>query len=355
MQLLANLDFFEQGINAAESISNSWDNQWSNVLGLGGSLSGTTLYGVIADVGVYSAVATLLAFMLIFFKNLNEGKPGTLADLIWPIIVIFFLANNGERIATFTLDLRNFINDVNEQVLTITVQGVKLDEAYRQLQGMTSTQEVISSMVKQCEALTGEKQIECLDGALQQSEQLLQDFQTTFGAASWVANQLDNIGNILSSLQNAAGIPGIIAQVSSLALINPFWEGIVFSVLLAFQMAFQNTLEASMLLTALLGPMAMGGSLLPVGSKPIFAWLTGFFSLGVAKLSFNIISGVTAVTMLNASITDPLWFPIFVGIFAPVVSSALAAGGGLAIWSSITSTYTSIVKLAAGPFSGLIR
>jgi hypothetical protein len=63
-----------------------------------------------------------------------------------------------------------------------------------------------------------------------------------------------------------------------------------------------------MLLTALLGPLAVGGSLLPVGQKAIFAWLTGFFSVGMIKLCFNIISGLVATMVLNADNNDPMIF-----------------------------------------------
>ena len=54
-----------------------------------------------------------------------------------------------------------------------------------------------------------------------------------------------------------------------------------------------------MLLTALLGPMAVGASLLPYGSKQIFTWLKAFFSLGMAKLSFNIILGLCGQLVSN--------------------------------------------------------
>ncbi len=53
--------------------------------------------------------------------------------------------------------------------------------------------------------------------------------------------------------------------------------------LFALAIAFQWIIEVCMLLTALLGPLAVGGSLLPVGQKAIFAWLTGFFSVGMIK------------------------------------------------------------------------
>ncbi|WP_373695828.1 hypothetical protein [Brunnivagina elsteri] len=101
--------------------------------------------------------------------------------------------------------------------------------------------------------------------------------------------------------------------------------------------AFQWIIEVCMLLTALLGPLAVGGSLLPVGSKAIFAWLTGFFSVGMIKLCFNIISGLISTMVLNSDNNDPMIFAFAIGILAPILSVVLAAGGGMAVFRSFSS------------------
>jgi hypothetical protein len=100
---------------------------------------------------------------------------------------------------------------------------------------------------------------------------------------------------------------------------------------MAFGIAFQWVVEVSLLLTALLAPLAVGGSLLPIGQKAIFAWLTGFFSVGIVKLSFNIIVGLIATVVLNAGDSDPMVFAFATSILAPILSLALAAG---AVWLS---------------------
>ena len=99
-----------------------------------------------------------------------------------------------------------------------------------------------------------------------------------------------------------------------------------------------------MLLIAALGPLAVGGSLLPVAGKPIFAWLTGFLSAGIAKISFNIIAVLTAAVIVNGPAQDPnadpdlMWFIIFLGILAPILSLIVAGAGGFAVFSAISNT-----------------
>jgi hypothetical protein len=114
------------------------------------------------------------------------------------------------------------------------------------------------------------------------------------------------------------------------------------------QIAYQNLLEASLVITALLGPIAVGGSLLPYGAKPIFAWLAGFFSVGFARLCFNIIVGLTSVVATSSDGGDPFWFALFAGLLAPLLASSLASGAGLMVWTSISSAVGKSVKTIFG-------
>jgi hypothetical protein len=98
-----------------------------------------------------------------------------------------------------------------------------------------------------------------------------------------------------------------------------------------------------MLLIAVLGPLAVGSSLLPVAGKPIFAWMIGFLSLGIAKISFNIIAIITASVIVNGpgeninADPDLLWFIIFMGILAPILSLIVAIAGGFAIFMAVNT------------------
>ncbi len=99
-----------------------------------------------------------------------------------------------------------------------------------------------------------------------------------------------------------------------------------------------------MLLTALLGPVAVGGSLTPLGAtNSLAAWLTGFFSIAFAKLGFNIVAGLAAVAANIAGPTDPLPLATITAVFAPVLSAAIATGGGLAVWQAMTGAAEGLV------------
>ncbi len=340
--LLAQTQLFNKGIDAATSISNSWNETWQDVLS-GSSTGGLTIYGELARVGEIFAVGTLLFFVISFIKKLNDGDYSALASLFLPILVSYLLFNNGSNLALFTLGLRDVINSTNQSILTKTSRGLRLDEIYRQAQGLNSTQEQISSWIKQCEALSADKQTQCLDQAVTQSENLLRNYQGVFGISQWSRERLNDLNQLRIAITED--------PLSLFSLDNPIiWtvigskaEALTYTALIGLQMAFQHAVEISMLLTALFGPIAIGGSLLPVdwAALPVCAWLTGFLSLGMLKLGFNIVAGLSAVVFVNAESTDSLWFPMFLGIFAPILASGIAVGGGLAVWASLTSVVQS--------------
>ncbi len=350
---LANVELFNRGVQAAQDIADSWDQQWIDALGIGQSgsrISGGVLYGAIADVGVLIAVGALLLMVLKIVREWNEGNYGNYDEVIWPLIVAVILANP-QTLAEFTYDLRNAINQVNNQVLQITALGLEIDDAFRQAQGLGNVQASISGLMRQCETTIGEAQIECLNLALNQSEQLLEDYQGVFGEAGWIAQRLRDLGELRDALaDNPLSLlaPVGLGNPVFWSVISPTWEAIVYGILWGWQSAFQNGVEVSLLLTGLVGPLALAGSILPFGgAKPIFGWLTGFFSVGLLKLSYNIIAGLAASNLVNSGVTDSLSFPIFIAIIAPALSSAVAFGGGLAVWQAATGAIRSGAEMVA--------
>jgi len=116
--------------------------------------------------------------------------------------------------------------------------------------------------------------------------------------------------------------------------------------------AYQWAIELTMLTTALLGPIAVGSSLLPYGAKAIFTWLTGFLTVGMAKLSFNIITGLAGEIIAESKSDQPLFFLFVIGIFAPFLASGLAAGGGMSLLLQINKAgemyATAAINIATG-------
>ncbi|NET38330.1 MAG: hypothetical protein F6K19_41100 [Cyanothece sp. SIO1E1] len=333
-------DILEQGEQASEAIAQSWDRLWDAVLA-------GQLYTALANIGILFALATLLLFMTQWARQMIEGDNArAYADFIWPLLVIVLLANSGSTLAAGTLEIRNIINRVNQEILSSTAAGINLEEAYRLAITVGDAEQVIIERGNQCfELQNAQERADCFDAAAAEAEAFIGDYRAqanTPGSLQRVLDAMRAGSNPVDSVFRAGG-----------ALLGATFQTVTRGILIALHLAFQWLIEASMLLTATLGPLAVGGSLLPVGTKPLMAWLTGFFSLAIAKLSFNILSGIVSVAVLNAGNAHPLILPFFLGLLAPVLSLALASGGGMTLFSSLVGAGATLAGL--GATGGVIR
>lgn len=303
----------QDGAAAAEAMASAMDQLWTDVLGGG-------LYKAIAQVGVFFAVGTLLIFMVQWFKASMDGdNPQAFSEIIWPTVVIVLLSGNATVLKDCTLQLRNIINQVNQTILVSTSGSLQLQEAYQQALSELGSEAAVESIKSQCSTIADpQMQADCVKKATQEANSLQQQNQGK--------------GNIFNdnifTKDYGQEVQQAISNVFAVAVKG--W-------LIAFGIAFQWIVEISLLLTALLGPLAVGGTLLPVGQKSIFAWLTGFFSVAMVKLCFNIIVGLVATLVINAQNADSMVFAFATGLLAPILSLILATGGGMAVFNSLSS------------------
>ncbi|TVP57294.1 MAG: hypothetical protein EA343_22765 [Nodularia sp. (in: Bacteria)] len=329
---------FDSGAATARSMTESWDNQWLDLLQ---NNTSNNLYGALTNLGVFFAVGTLLFFMMQWLKDViysEYSRPIT--GLIWPFIVVLLLSNTGDGsiLSNLTLGVRNLINTVNQQVVTTA----DAEQTYQQALNMSLAEEVAGSLLRPCQSLTGEQQTQCFAKASDQIDNLWREYRELYGNRIWI----QRLENQVISLKFGTGN---LSDTTFNSLLGNTAQTSIKNFLISLQYAFQNLIEASMLLIAALGPLAVGASLLPVAGKPVYAWLTGFFSAGIAKISFNIIAAVTAAVIINGPAENPnanpdlMWFIIFLGILAPLLSLVVAGAGGFAVFSAINNT-SALVK-----------
>jgi hypothetical protein len=303
----------QDGIQAQAAIASAMDNLWNEVLGGG-------LYLALSQLGTFFAVGTLILFIVQWSQSLISGeeyKP--MSELVFPILVIILLANNGTALAEATKGLRSMINQTNQTLLSTVSASVSLQEAYQMVTGEIGAQSAIESLASNCQSIADPTaQQTCLTDAAAQAQTLADGMPTppSGGFSKFVEGIKDPLG------------AGISAIASTLQLALRGW-------LIAFGIAFQWVVEISLLLTGLIGPVAVGLSLMPVKSKAIYGWLIGFFSVGMVKIYFNVIAGLVATMVVNAGANDPMIFAFATGLLSPLLALTLAAGGGMAIFNSI--------------------
>ncbi len=327
----------ENAAAGASLVADGFNQLWEQTL-TGG------LYASLCKVGVLFAVGSLALFMVQWGKQmLNGEEQRAVAELIWPLVVALLLANNGKILASGTLMLRGYINTVNNYVLEYTAADADLRAAYQQGIGQAAVEVAVGNAIQQCRSaqLSNQEQIECLKQA---KEELQAKFPNIFqgdkgeGISGWVLQGLDKIDQAAQEADGGSNpIEGIANKLTaaSSAAIGAVVTSFITSLLLALNNAYQWGLELALLLTALIGPLAVGGSLMPIGTKAIVGWLTGFFTVAIAKLSFNIILGLAGQLVATAQASQPMIFLAFIGIVAPFLATGIAAGGGMAVLTQL--------------------
>lgn len=346
-------DILQNGTETARTVAETWNKHWVTIF------QSELYYTIVALAGGFAAAA-LLFFMLNFLRKMldQEDYSGALSSFLMAAVVIMLLANNAYVLSRGTIALRGMIHTVSEKVLTQTLLEVSLQDAIQASidKGSVSTQ--IGALLSQCQGVVGQTQVDCLNAANEQAKGIIQDYQSSHP----FSGSLDSLKNtILSNIPGAQGAGDIAGTISSVigagissgqqgglgdagetiraGMVGALAQSLVQSVLLAFQWAFANILEIAMLMTGVIGPIAVAGALMFDG-KSLWAWLTGFFAIGMAQVCYNIIVGISAVVVVNADITDTLGFLITISLLAPALALGLASGGGLVVFNLISAGAT---------------
>lgn len=328
-------DILENAAGGSQLIAEGFDKLWEQTLNGG-------LYAALMKVAQLFALATLAFYIVDLAKNfLNQEDMKALSSWIWPIIIISLMANNGALLRSGTLTARNYINKINNDILSYTAAGANLETAYNRAIGNMTLKKEVGREMERCRSLGGSSQdaIDCLKSA--EARLKAKAPQLFKGDAppsdSWEFNPLKILENTANAIGGAIKDPGgAIAEVGSavwdtaMGGVGEVVTSFITVVLLALNNAYQWCIEFALLLTALFGPMAVGASLLPFGQKAIFAWMSSIMGVGIAKLSFNIMVGLCAQLVSNAEQNQPMIFLLFVGLLSPLLASALGAGGGMA-------------------------
>ncbi|MDJ0598905.1 MAG: hypothetical protein QNJ37_08720 [Crocosphaera sp.] len=352
--LLTGVEIYEEGVERTKNIAAAWDQVWQKVLlfydlnTASSSWATRNLYSHLCYVGLVFASGLLIFYAIKQFKDLKDGNyEQYFLGLFFPLLVVFLLSNGGVILADLTYDLRGFINEINIGVLDSAVEGVNLDEAYRELREKVAFDSLIPNLHSQCKDLTGQELSECFSAAVTQSESLNPE-KTNQGSRNVSNANPWSVLGVADDADENASTQLVDPNYYNRAMFTTMTENAAFIVLNSFQSGYQQLLEGSLLLTGLIGPIAVGGSLLFNGTSTyLIAWLTGFFSIGFAKLAFNIVAGLAAVAATIAGPSDPLPLATITGFFAPVLSAALATGGGLAVWQGMTGAAEGAIGLVA--------
>lgn len=352
-QVTGGLSVIENSLQQLEAVQQAWDDRWHDIF------SGTN--GLYLGINQFAAVILVGAF--IFFavgwvkEAMERGIFPAFHHVLWILAIAVLLFNNGALLGSITLGIRDVINAQTSTVLTVQVGEVSMLEALNDVIISQQAKVMIQREYADCEAKEGQAQIDCFLVAGEDAVSRLEEEYESRGfwgaGAERLKERVRQISQYIRQTyqQNGSGprsttplvdvLVGTLLQTSSQALAEQILKG--------WQWAFANILELSMLLTGLMGPIAVAGSVIPLQGRPLWAWLTGFFSLGMAKFSYSVIVGLaaTVVVAADAQTLDDFGFLLLISILAPALALAIAGGAGIAVFRSVSGGATRIIALGS--------
>jgi hypothetical protein len=348
-QVGGGVGIIEDSIQQLNAVQDAWDKSWNDIFeGANGLYLGINQFAEIILVG------TFIFFAVGWVKDTVErGIFPALPHVIWVFVVITLLYNNGALLGGVTLGIRNVINDQTQSVLEIQINEVSMLEALNDVVVSQQAKAIIQREYADCESKEGQAQVDCFIDAGKRTERILeQEYRDTGFWSPGVQRLWARVRAITQKVEeNYEGDPNretnplvniflqTVIQTTNQALAQSFLKG--------WQWAFSSLLELAMLLTGLIGPIAVAGSAMPMQGRPLWAWLTGFFSLGMAKFSYNIIIGLAATVVVTAEAQDQsdFGFLLLIGVLAPVLALAIASGAGMTVFRGVSGGATRIISV----------
>lgn len=334
----------ESTLDITQATQEAWAETWNTVLGEDSSLWRT----------MTQRIGPILAALSVVYLAVTEGKEAIekqswselIAMFTWPLVIVFILgANNGQALANIALGIRNVGYEINKTLLEAQVNDTRLDQAIATVTMTQSGMSEINKILTECQGKVAEEYDQCLEINRPVIDYIIEK------AENEANRPLETLKNAAEFIYDRTGI-GMATDIATGDFFRERAIPLIKVILSAIQWAFVNTLEAATLLTALISPLALSTSILPLGGKPIVGWLIGYISLFGIQLCYNILVGLIAVIITTAgaeNITD-VGFMMFVAIFSPSLSILLASKGGAALFQTMLSQ----VKQAADTTVNLI-
>jgi hypothetical protein len=330
-------DVVKGAMDGSKIVNSLFEQDWKDLLD-----GNSPIYGAVVGTSLLVAVVLVAFWSVKWYVEISENglSMQTGGEIIYPLVVILMLSvNNGIMLAKTSFMFREISNGLNEKVLDMTRNGISLRNSILIANiDQASAQAVIASSAE-CQKKP-EVGVDENGDKTEPRAACIKEKQQTMQKA------VDAYGNQTKTSKPKQGFSFWRILKSGDEIVNNSVQFVIQILLSGIEIAFQYVIQISFLLNAYTGPVFLVLSLLPLGAKPIHAWLSGWLALGLLKISYSILVGMTASSIINTPSTNPLVHQLMAAIFSPIIAVALAAGGGMAVFSGITSSAKTIFNTA---------
>lgn len=304
---------------AGDFVAKSFNQEWVDMVN-----NNNPVYIAIVSMSALVATVAIAWWSLDWYRiYCDEGfSTNLLTQAGAPILVALMLFNNGVLLANSSLLLRSTGETLNDQLLSMSRNGISFREAIRGANVNQALAQALSQKLKECQSLptaeideqgnSSNPQLECIDRESQKAKDEVDKYR-----------EQNNIPSNAVSLLNPAAVAG--------QIINSAVQGILFVVLGSMSGVTQIVMQQAYLLTAYVGPIFLTLSLF-FGSEYIRVWISGWVACILWQICYSAVVGSTASAIATAPQSDPLLLPLLQGLLAPILAGVLAAGAGYGVF-----------------------
>ena len=356
-------EILQQSLDLASNTSVSWDEVWDYTIF---NLQNNYLWDNLVALGLKLALISVLYMALMEGPNfVKQQDYAALVELfVWPVIIMIFLTHNGYLLAkTIQITRTIALYEIN-QVYQTQIDGISLHDSLVEYQITSTALDAIDGSVKSCQGKSAQELEACLRRAATKVEKIYSDSETTArevipskkggllaGLRKHVLPMMFSFNSSVNSAINLSQVPGVNRIVS-----HAFKSGyvqILKTVAYCVQWAFANGLEVALLLSALIAPLALGLSLLPIQGRPIVGWLIGYVTLWGVPLGYAIIVGLTSWVMVHSQLEAlaDLAFTLYLSLFASSLATSVMTLSGIAIHQGVINNIDAIKNVISEALS----
>ena len=318
-------------------------------------------YGVLNISKLFIAIGL---FFIIYkvYSQMAENKisdyKAIVAAFIWPLIAVILLVEppnlRGETITRYTniwnisVGLRNLVNKLDSEIVTGLIGKDKADPRLV-FQDLTNQYNNTITNMAGCNMGDPQLSLLCTSEMANNISNQGNEQGGLGGTLKKLADDfLSNVGNLpnqtIGAVVDLSKDPNLIFKYST----HPFamlqrlaLEPILNGILIALSVCFGLVLELSLLLVAVIAPLAVAMSFIPLQTNTIFSWLTGVVTIAMTKISFTLLTTMASYFAFDVNyggINTSIY--LLIGIAAPFIAGSVGSFSASAVYSGIGTAIT---------------
>lgn len=354
----------QESIEATKVSTAAMDEMWTEIFASDGAL-----YNQVVKLATVILIVGFFFFMLSFARAMKANDLDKIMDIIvWGVIISILLQSQGAALKKATVTARDFINDKTKSVLLVQIGSLTIQDALQDVILTDQARERVKQAFSDCEAKEGDAQLACLEKGAEEATAIVKEYENSGFWSAGLRRFAGNVNAISRDVKEARAKGDVDSRAEAFKqwdsdVSSLIWQSATNSSSREFLKSFQNWFtfgfEFAMLLTGLLGPLAVAASLIPKQPRALISWVIAFFSIGILKLSYNLLIGFAAVYASKSQMQDlgSSGFLLMMSMGAPLISIAVAGGGGAAIFFALgrtTAMVATIIPIAGSAASGVM-